>query len=317
MTRSAAPDLFSRGAAAFGLVATVKAPTEQLLAFLTWHLDQGASHISLYFDDPDDPAHDACRRLAGPAQLSLTRCDARHWARLKGRPDRHQNRQSKNAAHAYRASRLDWLGHIDCDEFLLARQQPLSEMLASLPSGQILCRAEPFEAMHDPSLADDIYTARAFRGALKAGHAALRGKVMGRYASYLPEAMLSHSVGKALFRCGISGLSPRLHGAFMGGERLPGPPFQPGLQLLHFHAQDRAAWTRALPFRLTRGAYQYHPQLQAFLSAASPEEIADFYDETQILTPEKSRILRDAGRLAETDLRLTSRIATWKRGEDQ
>ena len=316
MTERAAPVSLSRGAAAYALVATVKAPAEQLLAFLTWHFDQGAAHISLYFDDPDDPGYEACRRLAGPEELSLIRCDATHWARLKGRPDRHQNRQSKNAAQAYRACRVAWLGHIDCDEFLLATPSA-GEILGSLPADQILCRAEPFEAMHDPGLADDIYTARAFRGALKARHAALRSQVMGGYASYLPEAMLSHSVGKAFFRCGIPGLSPRLHGAFMAGERLPGPPFQPGLQLLHFHAQDREAWLRALPFRLTRGAYQYHPQLQVFLSAASPEEIADFYDETQILTADKARALRGAGRLIEADLRLTSRIATWRRGVER
>lgn len=316
MTRSAAPASLSRGAAAFGLVATVKAPAEQLLAFLTWHFDQGAAHISLYFDEPEDPAREICRRLAGPRELSLIACDGAHWARLKGRPDRHQNRQSKNAAHAYRASRLDWLGHIDGDEFLLASPAP-GQILGQLPQDQILCRAEPFEALHDPGLADDIFTARQFRGALKARHAALRSLVMGPYAAYLPEAMLSHSVGKAFFRCGIPGLSPRLHGAFMAGERLPGPPFQPGLQLLHFHAQDRAAWLRALPFRLTRGAYQYHPQLQLFLSSASPEEMAAFYDETQILTPQKARALREAGRLVETDLRLTARIATWKRGEGQ
>lgn len=293
----------------WGLVATVKTPAEKLLAFLAWHLDLGVARICLYFDDPGDPALatlSALPALAG--RVVLTPCDDAHWQRLGGRPGRHQNRQAKNARDAYRATDLDWLGHLDADEFLWA-EAPVAEILAALPREQIMCRAEPFEAMHDPALPDDIYTARAFRGALKARHAALRSPVLGGFAGILPEGMLSHAAGKALFRAGIPGLSPRLHGAFIGGERLPGPAFDPRLKLLHFHAQDRAAWASALPFRLTRGAYQYHPELCAFLSGATEAQIAGFYDETQILTPRKAGALRAAGRLAELQLDLAARVA--------
>ncbi|VDC26099.1 glycosyltransferase family 2 protein [Pseudogemmobacter humi] len=293
----------------WGLVATVKTPVEKLLAFLAWHLDLGAARISLYFDDPDDPAPEVLAAVPGLAgKVVLTPCDEAHWRRLGGRPERHQNRQAKNARDAYRAAGPDWIGHIDADEFLWA-EVPVAQILASLPREQIMCRAEPFEAMHDPALPDDIYTASAFRGALKPRHAALRRPVLGEFAGMLPEGMLSHAAGKAFFRAGIQGLSPRLHGAFIGGERLPGPGFDPRLKLLHFHAQDRAAWAAALPFRLTRGAYQYHPELCAFLSGASPAQIAEFYDETQVLTPAKTAALREAGRLMELRLDLAARVA--------
>lgn len=288
----------------WGIVATVKAPVGKIWAFAAWHLHLGATRIFLCFDDPDDPA---IGHLDHP-RLALLRCDTAHWQPLGGRPDRHQNRQSKNAAHVYRQAGLDWLAHVDVDEFLFP-DRPMAQILSGLMPDQFLCRAEPFEAMHNPALPDDIYTATEFRGALKPRHTALRPPVLGRYAEVLPEAMLSHANGKAFFRTGVPGLSPRLHGAFRDGQRLEGPPFQPGLALLHFHAQDRAAWLAALPFRLTRGAYQYHPALQEFLASARPDEIDAFYAETQILTPQKRELLRSEGRLVEARLALRDKVA--------
>lgn len=293
-------------AASWALVATVKAPEEKILAFLAWHLDLGADRITLCFDDPDDPALAAiaARRLS---RVRLIACEAGHWQALGGRPDRHQNRQAKNAGMVYRAGGSDWLGHIDVDEFIWP-VRPVAEVLGRLPAKEILCRIEPFEALHEPDLSDDIYTARVFRGALKPRHEGLRGPTLGDYADILPEAMLSHSAGKVFFRSGVPGLSPRLHGAFIGGERLPGPGFHPGLKLLHFHAQDREDWLSALPFRLTRGAYQYRPEMQAWLMAASPGQIADFYQVTQ-MPGRGTDLLREAGRLQEARLDLRARVA--------
>ncbi len=288
----------------WGVVATVKAPAEKVLAFAAHHLGLGAAQVWLYFDDPQDPAAEVLAPIPG---VTVARCDAAHWAKIGSRPDRHQNRQSRNAQRCWRRCLLPWLAHLDVDEFLLP-DQPIGEILAPLHPDQVMLRAEPFEAMHDPALPDDIYSARQFRGPLKPPHAALRAPVLGRFAPVLPEAMLSHTAGKAFFRTGIPGLSVRLHGAFLDGTRLPGPAFDPRLRLLHFHAQDRAAWLAALPFRLTRGAYQYHPEMVAFMESATDAEIADFYDTTQRLTADQAALLRKAGRLAETDLALRAQI---------
>ncbi|NGM45722.1 glycosyltransferase family 2 protein [Rhodobacter sp. SGA-6-6] len=294
----------------WGLVATVRAAPEKVAAFVAHHLSLGAARIWLYFDDPADPAVEPLSRIP---QVTATRCDDVHWERLRGRPDRHQNRQSKNARAAYKACLLPWLGHIDVDEFLWP-SRTVAEILASLPPGQPTLRMEPFEAMHDPALPDDIFTARAFRGPLKQRFAHLRPAVLGSYAGILPEGHLSHTNGKSFFRTGIPDLSPRLHGAFLKGERLPGPPFDRRLPLLHFHAQDREDWLKALPFRLTRGAYQYHAGMQAHLSAAGPEEIGFFYDRTQCLSPDLAALLREEGRLIEADLHLREKVAQLVRG---
>lgn len=288
----------------WGLVATVKAAPEKVRAFAAHHLSLGAAHLWLCFDDPDDPAFAA---LDHP-RITRIRCDAAHWTALGGRPDRHQNRQARNAQWVYRQCRHGWLGHIDVDEFLWP-DRPVSGILDSLPAFQVFCRLEPHEAMHDPALPDDIFTARLFRAPLKILFAHLREPVLGRFATLLPEGMLSHSAGKVFFRTGVPGLSPRLHGAFVRGHRLPGPPFEPGLPLLHFHAQDRQGWLAALPFRLTHGAYQYHPELQAFLTAATPAEVSAFYEETQILTEPKIAMLRSENRLVSADLHLRRAVS--------
>lgn len=281
----------------WGLVTTVRAPQAQVLAFVDHHLGLGAARLWLYFDDPDDPAFDA---VAARPQVIATRCSGAYWQTIaRRRPEKVETRQTRNAQAAYAACELPWLGHVDIDEFLWPTR-PVSQLLAKVPPEDVMLRMEPFEAMHDPDrLAGPP---RIFRAALRARHAALRPAILGRYAPILPEAMLSHSVGKAFFRSGIADLSLRLHGAFRHGERVKGPAFNPEIALLHCHAQDRAAWSSALEFRLTRGAYQYQPALQAFLQAASPAEIDHFYDETQTLTPHKKEVLLAAGRLIEADL---------------
>ena len=289
----------------WGVVATVKAPPEKLMAFVAHHLSLGAARIWIYFDDPEDIAY---AMVADIPQITAVRCDDTYWATLGRRPDRHQNRQSRNVQAAYRACHLPWLAHIDVDEFLLPAQ-PIAQILASLPPDQWTLRMEPHEAMHDPALPDDIFTATQFRAPLKPRHAHLRPAVLGTYEAILPEGHLSHTNGKSFFRTGIPGLSPRLHGAFYQKERLPGPPFDPRLPLLHFHAQDRTAWLAALPFRLSRGAYQYHAEMQAHLETAGPVEITYFYDRTQTLPADVAQMLRSENRLIDANLGLRQKVS--------
>ncbi len=281
----------------WGLVTTVRAPQAQVLAFVDHHLSLGAARLWLYFDDPEDPAFDA---VAALPRIMATRCSPSYWEKIaKQRPDKVENRQSRNAQNAYAACDLSWIGHIDVDEFLWPARA-MTAVLDAVPRHEIMLRMEPFEAMHDPAQPDG--PPRTFRGALQARDAALRSQILGKYCDILPKGMLSHAVGKALFRSSIPGLSLRLHGAFQNGARVAGPAFAPDIALLHCHAQDRAAWLNALEFRLTRGAYQYQPALQAFLQSSDPAEIARFYQETQILTPRKEALLRAAKRLIRADL---------------
>jgi hypothetical protein len=294
----------------WAVVTTVKAPEEKVLAFVAHHLSLGAAQIFLYFDDPEDPARAA---VAAFGRVVATPCTEDYWAERGGRNERHQNRQSRNARDAYGRCDTDWLCHIDVDEFILA-QRPVADLLAEIPADTPLAKLEPFEAMHDPLLPDDIYTSREFRGAIRHEHWPLRRGALGPYREFNRDGLLSHSNGKVIFRTGIRGLSPRLHSVFLKGTRLDAADWHPGMKLLHFHAQDRQAWRSALPFRLTRGAYQYRTGLQAFLQGATPEEIDTFYLQTQVLSPESLAALQGVGRVIVTDLGLRQKVAALRGG---
>lgn len=292
---------------AWGICTTVKAPADQVRAFVAHHLGLGAARIWLHFDDPDDPAADA---LAGLPGVEVIRCDFAHWHGLMGRrPAKHQNRQSRNMQRVYALDALPWVAHIDVDEFLWPART-VAQVLAEVPADAPLIRMAPHEALHDPALPDDIFTARHFRAALTGqDRAADRARLFGPYAPLLPEGVLSHSAGKCFFRGGLRGMEPRLHGAFRWGERLRVDGFTPDIALLHFHAQDPAAWKDRLAFRIARGAYQYNPPLAQWLGNAAQHEVDAFHAAVQQSTPETLATLRSMGALTTADLGLRAKVA--------
>ena len=294
--------------AEWGLCTTLKAPTEQVLAFVAHHLGLGAKHLWLFFDDPDDPAYEATRAIPG---VTATRCDAAYWQGVsKTRPDTHQNRQVRNIHTLYGKGLVPWLGHIDVDEFLWPAR-PVADILDSLPPDRILMRAAPWEALHAAGLPDDIFTARQFRAALRHGPLAraARMRAFGLYSGLLPTGALSHAAGKCFFRRGVRRLAPRLHSAFLHGERVTGDAPHPDIALLHFHAHDPDAWKARLHYRLTQGAYRAQPGLIETLLTASPAEIDAFYSAVQCPSPDTIAYLAANGFLIEADLALRAKIA--------
>ncbi|MBL9073818.1 glycosyltransferase family 2 protein [Tabrizicola sp.] len=299
--------------ATWSLVATVKAPEEKLLAFAAYHLSLGAEHLWLFLDDPDQPVPEL---LARHPRVTVTRCDEAHWTRVgKKRPPAHQNRQAQNARYAYRKQATsDWIVHIDVDEFILA-PRPIAAILDDTPPETIVMKLEPFEAMHDPLLPDDIFTSREFRGALRHEYWPRRRAALGPYRKVIRDGMLSHSVGKVIYRTGIPGLLPRLHTVMVDKEFVRTPDWHPEMQLLHFHAQDKPAWLAAVPFRMTKGAYQFRPELQAFLAEATPEEVDRFYRRTQILPVDLRDELAKVGRVVLADLHLRQKVEALRDGQ--
>ncbi|MDR5652837.1 glycosyltransferase family 2 protein [Ruixingdingia sedimenti] len=290
----------------WGVCATVKAPVDQVLAFVAHHRALGAERIWIHLDDPDDPAVAVLEPLKG---VRVIRCTDDYWQRSVGRrPPTHQLRQFRNVNRCYHRARVDFLAHLDVDEYLLA-DRPVAEVLADLPEDRLILRVEPWEALHTPGLPDDIFTARHFRRQMPGPDPALAARLFGRFAPLLEKGMLSHTVGKCFFRTGEPRLKPNIHGARIEGERVFGGRFSPDLALLHFHAEDPARWQKGLAFRLSKGAYQFLPDLQAHLLAADAAEIAAFYDMVQTARPEALEALREAGLLREHDLGLRAKVA--------
>ena len=289
----------------WGVVSTSQAPAEQVLAFVAHHLGLGAHRIWLHFDNPDDPAADM---LSRQDRGTVIRCDAAYWTALYGRrPETHQERQVKNATRVARKAGTDWVAHIDIDEFLTGAAR-VADVLAGVATDRLVLRVEPWEALHDPALAPDIFTARAFRRQIPAETPELASRLYGRYGAVLDRGMLSHSVGKCFFRTGVRDMAVRIHGARIKGETVFGGRFHPDLALLHFHAQDPAAWKGRLAFRLARGAYRSRPALPAMLEHASAAEIDGFFDAVQCARPEMIRALQAHGLLRFEDLGLRRKV---------
>ncbi|MDX5351367.1 MAG: glycosyltransferase family 2 protein [Paracoccaceae bacterium] len=290
----------------WGIVSTVKAPEDQVLAFIAHHLSLGASRLWIYFDDPKDPVFARVSRLP---RVTAIRCSDWYWAIRGGRHEKLHNRQIRNARDAQRKCRLDWLGHIDVDEFL-HNDRPVADILTEVPADVPNVLMVAFEAMHDPDLPDDIFTARQFRAPLGPAHPQLHGAIFGPVAEVVAKGNLGHTIGKSFCRMGLPGVVLGLHDVFI--DRKPQRrPFHPELRILHFHAQDPVVWRKALPFRLSNGAYHFDAEnhLRAYLTGASDAVIDDFYAWTMTLTPEKIALLRAHDRLATVNLGLRAKVA--------
>lgn len=289
----------------WGLVATVKAPEEQVLAFVAHHLSLGAARIWLYFDDPADPAF---ARVAQLPRVKAVRCTDWYWAIRGGRPVRLHSRQIGNARRTQRKCRLDWLGHIDVDEFLHS-PRPVADILAEVPRDVPNVLMDTFEAIHAPELQDDIFTARHFRGPLGPAWPELHAAVFGPVAEIVAKGNLGHTIGKSFCRIAERAIVLGLHEVFRDGQPLR-RAFHSELRVLHFHAHDPVIWRKALPHRLTNGAYHFDAEnrLRTYLAGASDAVIEDFYAQTMTLTPEKVALLDRFGLLITTDLALRPKV---------
>jgi len=239
----------------WGLVATIKADTTAILNFAAHHLDLGAHRIHIYLDAPAPQAHAA---LKAHPKCRVTQCDAAYWDRRGKRPDAHQPRQSINATHClHKRPQVDWLAHIDVDEFLWP-SRPLPAQLAALPPDTISARIRPLEAMApDPS--DPPPPGVTWFKACAAFAGQRRNETAQIYPTYGPHlngGFLSHVAGKIFVRTGRPDLSLRIHNAFIDGTKDPSPATLDHTELCHLHAPDWDRWRAAYRFRLAQGSYR-------------------------------------------------------------
>lgn len=242
----------------WGVVATVKAPAADILAFAAHHLDLGAHRLYIYLDAPDPQA---LGLLKAHPRIRAFACDARHWRRLgQRRPARHQVRQVANATHAYgRKAETDWLIHIDVDEFLWP-EAPVGALLGALPEATLCARVRPTEA-----LAGDGTLFKAF---IPPGpdRAATVERIYPTFGRYVKGGFMSHVAGKLFVRTGLGALSVRIHNVFLGETANPGETELDTVALCHCHARNWEDWIAAFRYRLDKGSYR------ADLAALQPPE---------------------------------------------
>lgn len=291
----------------WGVVATIKAPVGDILDFCAHHLDQGAHRLFIYLDDDN---RDALRILSEHPKIRPILTDETYWKRLgMKRRIKHQSRQFENARHAYgRAGDVDWLTHIDVDEFLWPLDRPLADQLAELPTHCLCARIRPVEALAGGGDTTH-FKGYSLRQPKRRNETA---RIYPTFGAHLNGGFLSHVAGKMIYRTGVEGLKVQIHNVFVGDEMNPGQQELEGTQLLHLHAKSWEDFISAFRYRLEKGSYRSELKpnlpreegglsLHELFSMIHEEDGEDglraFYDEVCTATPDLLKRLRGHGHL--------------------
>ncbi|MCT4553373.1 MAG: glycosyltransferase family 2 protein [Pelagimonas sp.] len=299
--------------ARWGIISTIKAPLPQILDFAAWHLELGASALYLYLD-ADEPQ--ALEVLNAHPKIKALHTDAAWWAKRKGRPDKHQLRQCANARHANNRhvgkspTTLDWLTHIDVDEYLLPAGD-IGDTLAALPAGVRCARLRPVEALAKggaEAAGETLFKAFHLDQAQRQRAATA---CFGDWGAVLSGGFLSHVAGKLFFRTGMKGLQVKIHNVIWEGVQNPGMVELPQIELGHFHADSWDHFITAYRFRHQRGSYRAElksqvrgggaPNLHDLFTMIESEEgeagLRRFFDQVCTATPDLVQRLSNEGLL--------------------
>jgi hypothetical protein len=231
----------------WGTVSLVKAPLARVAAFAAHHLDMGADRIHLHLDEPQPEVLDFLSRHPG---IEVTTCDAAWWAgQKKPRMKTHQLRQAWIATQTYQTSDLDFLAHIDVDEFILA-PAGFRERLAALPADIAALHLPPAELLAGTT--DMFKLTPADAGQEKA----VLEDIYPNFGGHLRGGFISHREGKLIARCGLQGVRFGLHALLLNGHPASNRMALPEVKLGHAHAPDWQTFQRHMEFRLTQGSYR-------------------------------------------------------------
>ncbi len=297
----------------WGIVSTIRAPREDILRFAAHHLDIGADRIHIFLDEPVQGDISALR---DHPRIRVRTCDAAFWKRRRReRPDKHQVRQSSNANLIYNRTDLDWVAHIDVDEFLWP-MSPIPDLLRDIPDDIPAVRVRPIEALAG---GQDLYKAFIPEGQ---NRQALVEALYPNFGTYVLAGFMSHIQGKLFVRGGLKKLSDRIHNLYQHGEFLPVRTELPQIDLCHRHAPDWEHWLAHYRFRLERGSYQASPDRPRKIGALDRYELItlleteygldglrEFYDEISAADPEVLERLEDNDMIRHRPLDLDQKVA--------
>ena len=292
----------------WGIVTTADAPVSLLIAHAAHHLTAGAGEVHLYLDSAPDPAEDLAPLRCLPG-VRVTVAD-RAWWRGQGRrqPRLHQVRQTHNATAALSATGMDYLIHLDIDEYLW-QWEPLAEELSLLPEGHFLKigNIERVHAAADPGT--DIFSP-LFRlpESLVTGREAAEEDL--RNGGLTRQGLTGHSSGKAASPAGL-GYTAGIHRPRLSARRgglYPRHRLSESATILHFDGVTPLDWLHKL---LRKGeALERDPQSPAAeerarqveaLMACGPDLAAALalYDRLKRLDPAREATWRGEGRVIE------------------
>lgn len=295
-------------------MSTIKASVREIAEFSAYHLDLGASRLIIYLDDNNT---DALEQLGDHPALTLIPAGPGHRIGAH-RPVKRQVRQCTNATQAYchEAQGLDWLCHIDVDEFILP-DQDLAQQLKAMPETALCTRMLPAKALGRDNTDDGAVTWFKKLTPERARRDAQSETIYPTFGSSLNTGFLSHIEGKVFVRTGLRKTDFRIHNVLIDGQQNPGQVLFGGV-LLHIHAPDYKTWRNTFDYRHEKGAYRpdigrkrgrttMHDLLALVKDDAGEEGLRAFYEEVCLATPRLRRALSDHGLLLEHRLDLAAK----------
>lgn len=294
----------------WGIVSMVKAPLPRIAEFAAYHLELGADRITLYLDDPEP---ESLAFLSAHPKLTVIPCDTAFWGtQKKPRMKAHQMRQTWLATQAYQATDVDWLAHIDVDEFLLP-PAPVADMLAQVPQQAAILRMAPAELLAG-SQGDEAFKLLPKYGGQKK---AVLETLYPTFGPHLPGGFVSHREGKNFLRTGLMGIRLGIHAAMQDSRVITNRTRQEGFFLGHAHAPDWPFFRDHMQFRMTRGSYRKSDEqkfrLLDILTLLQEEEGEDglrgFFSEVCEGTPRLTAELERHNMLLRRPLHLTQAVA--------
>ncbi|WP_113913222.1 glycosyltransferase family 2 protein [Roseovarius dicentrarchi] len=299
--------------ASWGAVLTAHEPAQLLLANVGWHIGTGAAEVHVYLDDPYDAV---LPRLAAIPGVRAVACDDAHWRRVAPsgrRPPTHRRRQALNANDALKQCSVDWLVHLDADEFLVQdspHDRPLGAEMAAVRELECELYFPVAERLYltgpQASIWEGVFRT-CTRSQIRRGDGIDNDRVIyGDHVDCLDFGVLGHSAGKCAvpvdgdFRLGI-------HWAFRGTGRRRAERFRStAARLLHFDGLTQLQWLTKLrrytEYDPADFSVAAHRQAQIDLAAeagAVPGGHAALHDELKVVSPAAQARLRAFGLLYE------------------
>ncbi|TKD21335.1 hypothetical protein FBT96_09580 [Rhodobacter capsulatus] len=230
--------------ASWGVVSMVDEPGPLVAAFVGHHLALGAAEVHVCLDRPNPEARDL---LAGVPGAVLHEDGEDDW-RFRGfgrRPENINARQKYHASRILARTRLDWLLHCDCDEYLQPSGDAIAALLDRVPQAANWVQvpvAERVEIRGRPMA--DIFGG-AFRLPWDAFETEGAQVYDDRVRALLTLGLCGHVVGKAIARSG-RGLFLGVHAGlshYPSARRDLYVIRGGGLRLMHFDGLTRLHYT--------------------------------------------------------------------------
>lgn len=305
----------SPAAPRWGTVSTIRAALPDIARFAAYHLDLGASRIDIYLDTP---APETQRFFAPFDAINITQCDAAYWAKKPKKAQRnHRLRQAYNATQCYRTSALDWLAHIDVDEFILS-PRPLDHLLAAVPANADVARMRPAELLVQPDPWEGPVHFKLTRR--EAGHKSIvMEDIYPDTGAQVHQGFLSHTSGKIFARTGLPKSRLGIHHLIRNGEKSNAGHMLTDVHIGHAHAPSWQAFQHHLDFRLTQGSYRKTKPEQlelqdlfaTLLASEGVSGLRRFFDQVCQATPDLLSRLAAHNLLLTAPLDLDEKVKRW------